>query len=353
MRVMFDAFWWARGPGANRTVQREFIQAWADAFPDDEIVLALRKDADASDVPAGAEVVRTSLWPHSLANRWQLPRLARASRADVSVVHNYAPRAGRSVAFVHDAMFHDNPEWFSRRERLYFAPMLPWARQAAVVTTSSETEARRISRLAPRLSPVAVGLGVPSALTSAEPQRPDAVPASSEFAVTVGRLNVRKNLAAIIGGARLASSITPRTPLYIVGGTAHSGVSTDVPDDVRAAVTEGRVVFLGSLPDEEVAWLYAQASLVISLSLDEGFGLPAVEAAWFGAPLLASDIPVFRETVGSYAHFVAPSAPRESIAAAIDGAWGRRPDAAVRDATAARHTWRSAVERLRAAAQNA
>ncbi len=351
MRVMFDAFWWGRGPGANRTVQREFIDAWAAAFPDDEIVLALRRDADPSDVPPGSEIVRTTLWPHAAANRWQLPRLAGDARVDLSIVHNYAPRSGRSIVFVHDAMFHDNPEWFSRRERLYFAPMLRWARRATLVTTSSETEAGRIARLAPALTPLAVGLGVPTALTQTHPRRPDAVPAGTGFAVTVGRLNVRKNLAAIIDGARLASSITPQSPLYIVGGSAHSGVSAELPDALRAAVDEGRVVFLGSLPDDEVAWLYSEASLVISLSLDEGFGLPAVEAAWFGAPLLASDIPVFRETVGSYAHFVTPTAPPGEVAEAIDGAWGRRPDAAARDDAANRHTWSSAVQRLRAAAQ--
>ncbi len=352
MRVMFDAFWWGRGPGANRTVQREFIRTWAEVFPGDELVLALRRDADASDVPAGAEVVRTRLWPHAVSNRWELPRLSRAARADVSVVHNYAPRSGRSVVFVHDAMFHDNPEWFSRRERLYFAPMLPWARRAAVVSTSTETEARRIARLAPRLAPVAVGLGVPTALTDAAPRRPRAVPEGAEFAVTVGRLNVRKNLAAVIDGARLAASVTPRTPLYIVGGSAHSGVSTELPEGLRTAVAEGRVVFLGSLDDDEVAWLYTHAALAINLSLDEGFGLPAVEAAWFGAPLLVSDIPVFRETVGTYARFVSPTATAGDVAAAIDGAWGGRADAAARDAVVARHTWRSAVERLRGAARS-
>ncbi|MFI8633272.1 glycosyltransferase family 4 protein [Microbacterium sp. NPDC077663] len=347
---MFDAFWWGRGPGANRTVQKEFIRFWADTFPEDELVLALRKDADASDVPAGAEVVRTRLWPHAFANRWELPRLSRASRADVSVVHNYAPRSGRSVVFVHDAMFHDNPEWFSRRERLYFAPMLPWARRASVVTTSTETEARRISRLVPQLAPIAVGLGVPTALTDAAPRRPAAVPEGSEFAVTVGRLNVRKNLAAVIDGARLAAAVTPQTPLYIVGGSAHSGVSTELPAALRSAVVEGRVVFLGALDDDEVAWLYSRASLVVSLSLDEGFGLPAVEAAGFGAPLLASDIAVFRETVGDYADFVSPTASAHVVASAIDGAWGRRPDAAIRDAVVARYSWRAAVERLREAA---
>ena len=38
MRVMFDAFWWGRGPGANRTVQREFIRTWAEVFPGDDYV---------------------------------------------------------------------------------------------------------------------------------------------------------------------------------------------------------------------------------------------------------------------------------------------------------------------------
>jgi len=346
MRVMFDAYWWQRGPGANRTVQRELIRAWARQFPDDRIVVALRADADARDLPTGASVVRTRAWPHAASNRWELPLLARRERADVIVCHNFTPAAGDALVFVHDVMFEEHPEWFSRAERLYFRPMLPWARRASVVATSTRTEAARMLRHAPALpAPVVTGLGVPPGLLAA-PRRPELVPEGAEFALTVGRLNVRKNLETVMLAASHATRIAPRSPLYVVGGTAHSGVASTVPERARPLLDDGRIVMLGGVPDEELAWLYANTALTISLSLDEGFGMPAVEAAHFGSPLLASDIPVFRETVGDCAAFV-PPLDELAAARALDAAWGVRPAGGGRSVD--RYSWDAAVRALRGA----
>ena len=347
MRVLFDAFWWATGPTANRTVQRELILAWSRLFPDDELILALRKGASTEGVPHKAQIARTSLWPHALANRVELPQLAAASRADCAIAHNYAPRRGISAVFIHDVMFVDHPEWFSRGERAYFWPMLSWARSAAIVATSTHTEAARIHDRGHQLPrPVATGLGVPSALFTEEPRRPAALGEVAGFAMTVGRLNVRKNLERILEAAAFAQCLGPQDPLVVVGGTEHSGVTPEFPPAIRRSMDEGRIVVLGGVGDAELTWLYTHTSLAITLSLDEGFGLPAIEAAAFNAPLVASDIPVFHETVGGYARFVKPNASPQAIAAAFDETWGTAADG---EAVRFRYTWDGAVERLRSA----
>lgn len=352
MRALFDAFWWQRGPGANRTVQRELLLAWAKAFPDDELIVALRRDADAVGLPDGATVATTRLWPHALSNRWELPRIASRTGADVIVCHNYAPAARRSLVFIHDVMFLEQPQWFSRAERAYFAPMLRWARRASVVAVSTKTEAARVQRHAPGLTPpVVTGLGIPPGLQG-EMRRPSTVPADAEFAVTVGRLNVRKNLETVMRAAARSTRIAPSSPLYVVGGIEHSGRASTVPQSVQPLLRDGSIVLLGPVPDEELAWLYAHAALTISLSLDEGFGMPSVEAASFGSPLLVSDIPVFRETVGGYAAFVAPL-DEVAAAAQLDATWGRRPSDAARERAITDYTWAVAARRLRDAISSA
>ncbi|WP_347756889.1 glycosyltransferase family 1 protein [Agrococcus sp. ProA11] len=352
MRVLFDAYWWQRGPGANRTVQRELLLAWTRAFPHDELIVALRRDAEAAGLPDGAGTARTSLWPHALSNRWELPRIASRTSADIVVCHNYTPASGPSLVFIHDVMFLEQPQWFSRAERAYFAPMLPWARRASIVAVSTETEAARVLRHAPRLRPpVVTGLGVPPGLQGAM-QRPPAIAADAEFAVTVGRLNVRKNLETVMNAAARSRRITPTSPLVVVGGVEHSGRGSTVPERARPLLQDGRIVMLGPVPDEQLAWLYAHAALTISLSLDEGFGMPSVEAASFGSPLLVSDIPVFRETVGDYAAFV-PPLDEAAAAAQLDATWGARPSAAARERAIADYTWDAAVRRLRGAIRSA
>ena len=55
--------------------------------------------------------------------------------------------------------------------------------------------------------------------------------------------------------------------------------------------------------DRQLVDLYARSSVVSMASRDEGFGLPLIEAAHFGKPVVASDIPVFREIAGSGVRF--------------------------------------------------
>lgn len=353
MRVLFDGFWWTAGPTANRVVQRELVRGWRQEFEQDEIVVAVRRShlAQASgDLPPRTEVVTTRFWPHGLSNLTELGRLGRRTGADVIVAHNYTPRSRRAATFVHDAMFLDHPEWFSMRERVYFSAMLPSARRALVTATSTRTEAARIGRLEPRLPPVtAIGLAVSTELATAEPVRPADVPAFETFALCVGRLNVRKNLAAVIAAAGASRSATPRTPLLVVGGAEYSGVGAPVPAELREHVASGAVRFLGRVSDAELAWLYQHAAVTVCLSLDEGFGLPALEALHFGSPVLASDIEVFRETVGGYATFVDPTSPVEELAEAFDEAWGRPGPEAARRRALKQYTWPAAVRRLRAA----
>ena len=74
----------------------------------------------------------------------------------------------------------------------------------------------------------------------------------------------------------------------------------------------------GFVSDETLACLYSAASAVVLPSLIEGFGLPAVEAAACGAPVLLSDLPSHRASLGDAALYFDPEDPG-AIAAAM--AW--------------------------------
>jgi len=52
------------------------------------------------------------------------------------------------------------------------------------------------------------------------------------------------------------------------------------------------------LPDQALQKKYAQVTALVQPSLSEGFGLTGVEAMAQGTPILASDIPIFREIYG-------------------------------------------------------
>lgn len=77
-----------------------------------------------------------------------------------------------------------------------------------------------------------------------------------------------------------------------------------------------RLIWLEDVEDAELAWLYANAHVLVSGSVAEGFGLPIVEAAHYGTRALVSDIPVYREIFGdhvSYFESLNPSALEEAL----------------------------------------
>lgn len=69
--------------------------------------------------------------------------------------------------------------------------------------------------------------------------------------------------------------------------------------------------------EEVLEMLYRRATLLLSASFAEGFGLPLIEAARRAVPLLVRDIPVFREVAGSGATYFSANAGREELAESI------------------------------------
>jgi len=345
VRILLDAFWWAAGPMSNRQVQRELIWHWALQFPQDELVLAVRRrdlERAQKDLPPGARAVASHLYPHGLAAILEYPLLARRVHADVIVNHNFAPAWGPSAIFVHDVLFQTDPAWFTRVERAYFSLMPFMFPRADVIVTSSRNEAARIGRANPRLRPVVpIGLAVGTTLTRAVPVRPAAAAGLDTFVLSVGRLNVRKNLAVAFEAALRSGEVTSECPLLVVG--EREGVRVALSPAIRDAVDRGAIRFAGFVTDGELAWLYAHARLFVFLSLDEGFGLPPLEALSFGCPVLVSDLPVFHETLGEQATY---ADPRDVDAAATQIA--RLVRTATRVSDPVLPDWNQCARRLRA-----
>jgi glycosyltransferase involved in cell wall biosynthesis len=64
-----------------------------------------------------------------------------------------------------------------------------------------------------------------------------------------------------------------------------------------------RLFWLGGVADDTLLALYAGASALLAASEGEGFGLPLIEAARHGIPIVARGLPVFREVAGDHAHY--------------------------------------------------
>lgn len=87
-----------------------------------------------------------------------------------------------------------------------------------------------------------------------------------------------------------------------------------------AAASTHKLLWLQDADDDLLAQLYQAASGVIVASKGEGFGLPLIEAAHYGKPVLARDIPVFREVARGNVTFF-PNLPAGGLTAQALAAW--------------------------------
>jgi glycosyltransferase-like protein len=118
--------------------------------------------------------------------------------------------------------------------------------------------------------------------------------------LTVGGVEERKNTLALLGAFVRLRDTHPAAQLWIVGGATvlDHGAYRRGFEAARAALDPAAreaVIELGVVAEDDLPALYHLADVVALPSLQEGFGLAALEALAAGAPLVASDGPPFTE----------------------------------------------------------
>ena len=116
------------------------------------------------------------------------------------------------------------------------------------------------------------------------------LPTDAPYLLYVGGFNPHKN---VIGLVRALGRISPPEDLHLIlvgdyQGDVFHGNLTAIRREIALAGLSDRVLWAGFVPDEDLRDLYAGAQALVLPSLEEGFGLPAVEAAACGTPCLAT-----------------------------------------------------------------
>ena len=120
--------------------------------------------------------------------------------------------------------------------------------------------------------------------------------------VMVGSLQPRKNHNVVLDAFDEFWQQGGDASLCIIGkATSHC---LDVKQRIDRHGSLGRKLFrFENVTDSELAYGYQHCAALVFASRSEGFGLPLVEAMWYGRPVIASDIPVFREIGGDYPRY--------------------------------------------------
>ena len=153
MKIGIEAKWLFRGPPSGRRVVLNLVRSLVERTGDDELHFFLDARSRGTELPVEIpEDRRHYVWAgnNQLSNVFLVPRAADRAGLEAVVYQNFVPpRAGvkhARVAFVHDVIFHSNPQFFNWRERLYFKPLRYLASSADRVCTGSSSERERLAR---------------------------------------------------------------------------------------------------------------------------------------------------------------------------------------------------------------
>ena len=194
------------------------------------------------------------------------------------------------IVTLHDLNFLLHPEWYSRSFRMvYDVCAMPGLRNSrCVVTISKYVREQTLSAL--KLSPERLRMiydGV-KPLHSLHPS-----PGNYLFAA--GSLQPHKNLARLIEAFLEISPLYPGLELLVAGRTQAPFATS--PELSRFLRSPG-VRLTGYLSDQELSDTYAGARAFCFPSLEEGFGLPVLEAMSLGCPVLTSNTSCLPEIAG-------------------------------------------------------
>jgi glycosyltransferase involved in cell wall biosynthesis len=130
--------------------------------------------------------------------------------------------------------------------------------------------------------------------------------------LSVGALQTRKNTLALVR----AFERLPRGWRLVLAGSKGYGYEATIAPAIEASPRRADIELPGWIDDAALARLYARASVFAFPSLDEGFGIPVLEAMAAGIPVLASNASSLPEVCGDAAVLVAPRS-EEEIAAGL------------------------------------
>lgn len=138
---------------------------------------------------------------------------------------------------------------------------------------------------------------------------------SAPTILMVGTIEPRKKQDQILDAMEILWKNGEKINLVLVGRNGWQ-MESFVKRVEKHSEYNKQLMWLAGISDEYLEQIYAYSTGVICASLQEGFGLPIIEAAQYKKPLLLRDIPVFREVASDHASYFA-SDNKQELARAI------------------------------------
>lgn len=222
----------------------------------------------------------------------------------------------KTIAVLHDAFFWESPEHYNALWlKLFHLIGVPAAKKADLLIVPTEYAKQRIlhfENFAPeKLCVVHEAAKTLPILSDPQTKLASLVPqlVGQKYFLHVGVLEKRKNITTLLAAFALLLKNNPALKLVLVGNTPVKEKLNDAPNInacIKQLQLEDAIVRLGYLEAEELASVYQCAFAYVFPSMNEGFGLPVLEAFNAGLPLICANNSALPEVAGNAALYFAP-----------------------------------------------
>ena len=286
MRIALDATYSIdKHPSGIAVYSREILNGLTGAHPGDSFFRYYRPKQYSQAAPP-----RHLLLPF-LSGTFQRPDIFHAMNQRVD------RRMGRHVVTTFHDLFVLTSEYSSADFRRRFAQQaLIAAQNSDMIIAVSQFTANQVHELLgverSRIRVVSHGTHMPVRVARAE----------EKMILTVGAIQLRKNTARLV---EAFESLSSDWNLVLAGAASGYGAEK-ILERIESSPAKSRIRVAGYVSDEELESLYARAAIFAFPSLDEGFGIPVLEAMAHGVPVVTSNRSALPEVAGDAGVLVDP-----------------------------------------------
>lgn len=256
--------------------------------------------------------------PFSLREQIEVPHVLKTYQIDIFHSPFYTRPLGlpcKTVMTIHDLIHLRMAREYSLAKQLYFRYYVRYmARHCDVVVTDSRHSANDIISLlgisANKVRMVYPGVTVKQIVAT---QSLNSVRSKyrlrDPYILYVGSNKPHKNVQLLLDAFVQFRNQGYQHRLVVTGEERNFSIS----DRLRSLIQSDELVFIPNIDEEDLPYVYSQASVFVFPSLYEGFGLPPLEAMSYGIPVLSSSASCLPEVLGEAAAMFDPSSVEELV----------------------------------------
>jgi glycosyltransferase involved in cell wall biosynthesis len=245
----------------------------------------------------------------------------------------FRPHRTKTVAVIHDLAFHEFKEQFRYKDWLLlhtFSAQV--ANEADAIIAVSEATKQDIEKYYGRTHSVHVvhhGIDHGRFKVFSEEEKNAGLKKLQEkypeikkpYILFVGQIQPRKNIVRLVEAFEALHKKGSVLQLVIAGG--HGWNNAEIYKRIAESPERKNIILPGAVPDELLPTIYANAEVFVLPSLQEGFGIPLIEAAACGTPIVTSDRSSMKEIAEDFGVLIDPE-DSHSLTNGIHEAFNKR-----------------------------